>query len=86
MGQKISRLKWLGLAIALCTLIIACQPTTPVATDAAAPGNPEPASAPLVLNGTGASFPLFIYERIFSEYRDTFMAVVSGGQSGALPI
>ncbi|MGD1928692.1 MAG: phosphate ABC transporter substrate-binding protein PstS [Leptolyngbyaceae cyanobacterium] len=69
MGQKFKRRQWLGLAIALCTVIIACQPSTPVATDPAAPSNSAPASAPLVLNGTGASFPLFIYERIFSEYR-----------------
>ena len=69
MGQKFKRLKWLGVAIALFTMVIACQSSTPVATDPAATDNPETVSAALVLNGTGASFPLFIYERIFSEYR-----------------
>jgi phosphate transport system substrate-binding protein len=60
--------QWWGLvlgAIATFALVIACQPQE------TAPGTEaEPATeAPVFLIGTGADFPFFLYERIFSEYR-----------------
>lgn len=68
MAQVFKGLTWLGLAIAVMSLVIACQQPSP---PAAGPENPPPpaTATPVTLNGTGASFPLFIYERIFSEYR-----------------
>ena len=61
--------RWLtlwGVAFATLWLTIACQsPSTETPSITESP----PATTPLTLNGTGASFPLFIYERIFSEYR-----------------
>lgn len=60
------RFRWLGLlvgAIAALTLSVACQ-TAPVDSSGTAPR-----STPVTLNGAGASFPLFLYDRIFSEYR-----------------
>ncbi|HEY9887403.1 MAG TPA: substrate-binding domain-containing protein, partial [Candidatus Obscuribacterales bacterium] len=67
MGRRWHRLKFLGLAIAVLTLIWACQQAPPPTGEA--PPVTAPTAAPLTLNGTGASFPLFIYDRIFSEYR-----------------
>ncbi|MEO1095320.1 MAG: phosphate ABC transporter substrate-binding protein PstS [Cyanobacteria bacterium J06638_28] len=66
-----ARRKWswvhlIGIAIAVILCTGACQSAenTPNAT--------APVSTiPVTLNGTGASFPLFIYERIFGEYRQT---------------
>jgi phosphate transport system substrate-binding protein len=67
--RRLACLRWLGVAIATLMLTLACQqpqaevePTTPTAAQT---------ESPVVLNGTGASFPLFLYERIFSEYRQT---------------
>ena len=70
-GHKLGWLQLLGAAIASLMLIVACQqpqvsPPNPVDTTA-----PPPSSTRITLNGTGASFPLFLYERIFSEYRQT---------------
>lgn len=65
--------RWGGIrgliaAIATLALIVACQSqvTAPTETPAADTASTD---TPVMLNGTGASFPLFIYERIFSEYR-----------------
>lgn len=59
-----TRHKWgwvqlMGMAIAIILSTGACQATGDTVT------------TPVTLNGTGASFPLFIYERIFGEYRQT---------------
>jgi len=65
--------RWLGwwqkltIAIVTVSLVVACQQPQ---TEVAAPTATSP-GAPITLNGTGASFPLFLYERIFSEYRQT---------------
>lgn len=67
--RKSPWLRILGVAIASLTLIVACQqPSVDSSgvTDTAAPTTPTTA---ITLNGTGASFPLFFYERIFGEYR-----------------
>ncbi len=55
-------------AIALLALVlaIACQSQAPLPPTS---DTPPAASVPVTLNGTGASFPLFFYERVFSEYR-----------------
>lgn len=69
----VRQLRWfqfLGMAIATLFLTLACQqPSAEPPVDAGSAAAPPPAASPLTLNGTGASFPLFIYERIFSEYR-----------------
>ncbi|MBF2036859.1 MAG: hypothetical protein IGR92_15645 [Leptolyngbyaceae cyanobacterium T60_A2020_046] len=57
-------LRWLGavgLAIATLVLAIACQPQPSV--DEAAP--PALSETSVLLNGTGADFPFFIYQRWF---------------------
>lgn len=63
--------RWLQVtvvAIAALTLTVACQPSPETPTPAE--GSAAPVASPSVtLNGTGASFPLFLYDRIFSEYR-----------------
>ncbi|MEL7313836.1 MAG: phosphate ABC transporter substrate-binding protein PstS [Cyanobacteria bacterium J06559_3] len=70
LGRRV-RWRWfMGLAIAVISLATACQSqqvNTPDATNGAT--NPPVATTPIMLNGTGASFPLFFYERVFSEYR-----------------
>lgn len=65
MGCRLKRIKWVGWAIAALLLIVACQQPNPTNEGS----SPSPTAPPLTLNGTGASFPLFIYERIFAEYR-----------------
>jgi phosphate transport system substrate-binding protein len=57
------------LAIATAILTWSCQQSPPETTTAPAP-TAISAATPLTLNGTGASFPLFLYERIFSAYRE----------------
>lgn len=70
MGHKLRWLSFLGMAIATLALTLACQQQPSADTGAGADSAPAtPTATPLTLNGTGASFPLFIYERIFSEYR-----------------
>ncbi|MEM6838913.1 MAG: phosphate ABC transporter substrate-binding protein PstS [Cyanobacteria bacterium P01_C01_bin.120] len=67
MERQLNGLSRLGLAIATLMLVIACQQTpAPPAPEATTPTS---ATAPITLNGTGASLPLLIYERIFTEYR-----------------
>lgn len=60
--------QYLGLAIATALFTLNCQQSTPNES----PTTPDPAATPsakpLTLNGTGASLPLFLYERIFGEY------------------
>ncbi len=60
-------LQFLGIAIAVMALTVACQSQSNAPK---VPSTPAPATI-LTLNGAGASFPLFFYERIFSEYRQT---------------
>ncbi|MBE7381851.1 MAG: phosphate ABC transporter substrate-binding protein PstS [Leptolyngbya sp. SIO1E4] len=60
------------IAIAAIALTVACQRPQVDSSDAPeTAANPAPTAAPITLNGTGASFPLFLYERIFGEYRQT---------------
>lgn len=70
MSRRFIEFRFVAIAIVLCTLIIACQ-QTPTVTESTETAATASASAPITLNGTGASFPLFLYERIFSEYRDS---------------
>lgn len=68
----IHRLQWvkrIGWLMAGVLLVLACQQVPSQTPDVGEPADPPVAASPVVLNGTGASFPLFIYERIFSEYR-----------------
>lgn len=59
--------RWMSGAIAALFLAVACQmPPEAGETPSQTPAATSPA---IILNGTGASFPLFFYERIFSEYR-----------------
>jgi len=59
--------RWLAIALATLSLIAACQTQTP--EDAASPAAESPAAAPIALNGSGASFPFFFYQKLFAEYR-----------------
>ena len=60
--------RFLGLALAIALGIIACQPQSqPESADPQTPTT-ETSAAPITLNGTGASFPFFIYQRWFEEY------------------
>lgn len=64
-------LRWLGavgLAIATLVLAIACQPQPSV--DEAAP--PALSETSVLLNGTGADFPFFIYQRWFRDYNQRY--------------
>ena len=69
--RKFGWLQSVCVAIAIITLVVACQQPQVDNPDATDTASPPPASNPITLNGTGASFPLFLYERIFSEYRQT---------------
>ena len=64
-------LQALCIAIATITLAIACQQPQGQSPETANTLTSPPVTAPITLNGTGASFPLFLYDRIFSEYRQT---------------
>ncbi|NEQ46273.1 MAG: phosphate ABC transporter substrate-binding protein PstS [Leptolyngbya sp. SIOISBB] len=67
MGRQFDWFKGLVFAIAALILVVACQP--PMSESPTPAPEASAATTPIVLNGTGASFPLFIYERIFTEYR-----------------
>ncbi|HHP7244490.1 MAG TPA: phosphate ABC transporter substrate-binding protein PstS [Elainellaceae cyanobacterium] len=47
--------------------VVACQPQ-PQSESASSPASSPANEAPVYLNGTGASFPFFIYQHWFSEY------------------
>ncbi|MGJ3253630.1 MAG: phosphate ABC transporter substrate-binding protein PstS [Elainellaceae cyanobacterium] len=55
------------LFAAVLLWVIACQPQ-PQSESASSPTSSPANEAPVYLNGTGASFPFFIYQRWFSEY------------------
>ncbi len=57
--------KLIGLALATALSLISCQPE--VATVAPNP-TPIAAQSSVLLNGTGATFPIIIYQRWFQEY------------------
>lgn len=67
MGRQFDWFKGLALAISALILTVACQ--QPLSESPTPAPEASAATTPIVLNGTGASFPLFIYERIFTEYR-----------------
>ena len=69
--RKLGWLQFLGVAIVALTLVVACQQSQIDSSDVTDTATPTAASTAITLNGTGASFPLFLYERIFSEYRQT---------------
>lgn len=69
MRRQLRWLQFMGMAIAALTLVFACQQPPSDNAPVADTSPPAPTETPVTLNGTGASFPLFIYERIFSEYR-----------------
>lgn len=69
MSRKFRWLSWIGSAIAALSLVIACQQPSTSPPISESPPTLSTSPVPIVLNGTGASFPLFIYERIFNEYR-----------------
>lgn len=54
----------LGLMMTVVLWIVGCQPQAQAPQSAI----PSPAASPVYLNGTGADFPFFIYQRWFSEY------------------
>jgi phosphate transport system substrate-binding protein len=62
---------WFVVALAI---IVGCQ-RTPQPDHPAEPSLTQPQST-MVLNGTGASFPLLFYERLFSEYRQSHPEVL----------
>ena len=68
--RQLGWLRLVGAAITALTLIVACQQPQVSLPNPADTNTSPPASPPITLNGTGASFPLFLYERIFSEYRE----------------
>lgn len=59
----------LGLMLSMWLWVVACQPQAS-SPDAPATGTEAATETanPVLLNGTGASFPFFIYQRWFSEY------------------
>jgi len=56
------------LSTLLCT--VACQSQAPSPAPTGSPGGSpsSPAASSVIVNGTGATFPLFLYERWFYEY------------------
>lgn len=63
----------MSVAVALITLVlaVACQSSSPPALETSSSTSPTADQPAITLNGTGASFPLFLYERIFGEYRQS---------------
>lgn len=60
---------FLGLVLTVALWVVACQPQMPNASSSSEAPNASPASdSRLTLNGTGADFPFFIYQRWFTEY------------------
>lgn len=66
MSRRFFQKFWAMLLVALMTAI-ACQSQSPVSETAVEPTTPTPPPT-IVLNGTGATFPLFLYQRWFAEY------------------
>ncbi len=58
--------RWLAIALATLSLVAACQAQSP--EEATRPA-PEPATTPVALNGSGADFPFFFYQKVFAEYQ-----------------
>jgi phosphate transport system substrate-binding protein len=67
---------WFTLAV---SIIVGCQATPQ--TDNVSVPQPAQEQTSIVLNGTGASFPLLFYERIFSEYRQNHPEVLINYQA-----
>lgn len=55
-----------GLVLSMLLWVVACQPQAP--SPEASPAATPSAATPVLLNGTGADFPFFIYQRWFTEY------------------
>jgi phosphate transport system substrate-binding protein len=70
-------LKFVGIMLAMMLGVIACRPVAPPTSDSTAPSPtaPDSAATGIVLNGTGADFPFFIYQRWFSEYSQQYPSV-----------
>ncbi|HIK46802.1 MAG TPA: phosphate ABC transporter substrate-binding protein PstS [Leptolyngbyaceae cyanobacterium M65_K2018_010] len=60
------RLKLVLVAVLMVVGILACQGNPSGSDQPVAP--PAQGQAPVILNGTGASFPMLFYTRLFSEY------------------
>ncbi len=67
MQRRFFSAKFLSILVAIALWIMACQPQPPT-SDSSAPTPPPEASTPVYLNGTGADFPFFVYQRWFQEY------------------
>ncbi|MGF1513579.1 MAG: phosphate ABC transporter substrate-binding protein PstS [Elainellaceae cyanobacterium] len=65
--QHNSRLKSLGLMLAMLMGAVACQPQAAPDADSSTADSAAPGEA-VLLNGTGATFPVFLYQKWFSEY------------------
>ena len=55
------------LLVSLC-LVVACQ-SSPPETASTPEGATTPRETPVLINGAGATFPLFLYQRWFKEYQ-----------------
>jgi phosphate transport system substrate-binding protein len=68
--MKRTFLKFVGILLAVMLGVIACRPASLPDSESSAPSAiaPEPATSTVTLNGTGADFPFFIYQRWFSDY------------------
>jgi phosphate transport system substrate-binding protein len=65
MIRRFFLIRFFGLFVSVFLWIVACQPSPETGTDSPTPST---ATTTVVLNGTGADFPFFIYQRWFSEY------------------
>jgi phosphate transport system substrate-binding protein len=68
MNRRIWPLQFIGILLAIVFWIGACQPQSQPPETATAPAPSPETVSPVYLNGTGASFPFFLYQRWFMEY------------------
>jgi len=67
MSMRLRRIPlFVSLLVSMVLWVVACQPQ--VESPDTPAGSPAANSSPVLLNGTGASFPYLIYQQWFSEY------------------